>query len=515
MPNRASSLRADKISNTLTDAAIAHRRGDTATAKRLYRKILKAQPSHFKALRLSGALAHETGEFDEAIRLLRAAVRHAPRGETGALEDLGLIHLQTGGQEQAETLLRRAIEINPQSLAALTRLGSTLITCGRGSEAADVLRRARALDGDDPQIAYALAHALLESSEFDAAVEAADAALALRAEDPPTMVVKGVALYQLKRYRESEQILMQTVSLDATDVNAWIHLGRARLRRDDNTGAVEAFEEAAKRAPELATAHSQLANAHSAAGQPDRAVAVCDAYLERHPASAALIVMKTLALRDAGSGAEADTLRGQDSLIVAEPIEPPGRYDSVASYNAALEHMIRNHPSLAHVHTNRATRNGIQTGSLMVEPGREMRSFERVIDARIRAAKRKLVEAGHGDHPWLRQAPKNWYINAWAVILSGQGYQLSHIHPEAWMSGVYYVAVAADGMGPGHGEDGWIEFGVPTEQLVAKIAPSTRRIEPQPGLMVTFPSYSFHRTIPFQGANDRISIAFDVFAAPE
>jgi hypothetical protein len=82
------------------------------------------------------------------------------------------------------------------------------------------------------------------------------------------------------------------------------------------------------------------------------------------------------------------------------------------------------------------------------------------------------------------------------------------------MSGVYYVAVAEDGMGPGHGEDGWIEFGVPTDQLVAKITPSTRRIEPQPGLMVTFPSYSFHRTIPFAGANDRISIAFDVFAAP-
>jgi tetratricopeptide (TPR) repeat protein len=328
------------------------------------------------------------------------------------------------------------------------------------------------------------------------------------------MVVKGVALFQLERYREAEQILMQTVSLDPNDVNAWIHLGRTRLKCDDNAGAVEAFEEAAKRAPELATVHSQLANAYSAAGQPDRAVAACDAYLERQPASAALIVMKTLALRDAGRGAEADTLRGQDTLIVAQPIEPPGRHARIKSFNAALEQMIRKHPSLAHVHTNRATRNGIQTGSLMVDPGPEMRRFERVIDARIRAAKRQLMEAGHGDHPWLRHAPTDWYINAWAVILSGQGYQLSHIHPEAWMSGVYYVAVAEDGMGPGHGEDGWIEFGVPTDQLVAKITPSTRRIEPQPGLMVTFPSYSFHRTIPFAGANDRISIAFDVFAAP-
>jgi uncharacterized protein (TIGR02466 family) len=515
MESRASSLRADKVANTLADAAIAHRRGDAATAKRLYRKVLKAQPGHFKALRLSGALAHETGDVDEAIKLLSAAVRHAPPDETGALEDLGLLHLQAGGQEKAESLLRRAVAINPSSLVALTRLGSTLITCGRGSEAVEVLERARALDAQDPQIAYALAHALLESSEFERAVEAADAALALRPEDPPTLVVKGVALYQLERYRDAEQVLMQTVSLDPSDVNAWLHLGRARLERDDNAGAVEAFTEAAELSPDLATVHSQLANAHNAAGRHEQAIAVCDAFLERHPAAAALILVKTLALRDAGRVAEADALRGQDTLLIARQIEPPARYDDLAAFNKALERMIHSHPSLAHVHTNRATRHGIQTGSLMVDPPPDMRSFARVIDARIRAVKQELLDAGHGDHPWVRHAPNQWFINAWAIILSDQGHQLSHIHPEAWMSGVYYVAVAEDGMGPGHGEDGWIEFGTPTGQLAAKVPPTTRRVEPKPGLMVTFPSYSFHRTIPFSGKGERISIAFDVFAAPD
>ena len=65
MDSRTASQRADKVANTLADAAIAHRRGDAAKAKRLYRKVLKARPGHFKALRLSGALAHETGDFDE------------------------------------------------------------------------------------------------------------------------------------------------------------------------------------------------------------------------------------------------------------------------------------------------------------------------------------------------------------------------------------------------------------------------------------------------------------------
>ena len=40
--------------------------------------------------------------------------------------------------------------------------------------------------------------------------------------------------------------------------------------------------------------------------------------------------------------------------------------------------------------------------------------------------------------------------------------------------------------------------------------PETRLIEPEEGLMLLFPSYMFHRTLPFSGSGERISIAFDV-----
>ena len=34
--------------------------------------------------------------------------------------------------------------------------------------------------------------------------------------------------------------------------------------------------------------------------------------------------------------------------------------------------------------------------------------------------------------------------------------------------------------------------------------------EPEPGLMLLFPSYFYHRTMPFESADMRISISFDV-----
>ena len=59
------------------------------------------------------------------------------------------------------------------------------------------------------------------------------------------------------------------------------------LARGDSPGAIEAFATAAEQAPDLATVHSQLANAHNAAGHSDAAIAACDAYLDRHPIAAA------------------------------------------------------------------------------------------------------------------------------------------------------------------------------------------------------------------------------------
>jgi hypothetical protein len=173
--------------------------------------------------------------------------------------------------------------------------------------------------------------------------------------------------------------------------------------------------------------------------------------------------------------------------------------------------MLLAHPDLARTHTNRATRHGVQTGSLNFKPAAPMRAFFELIDREVRSAKARLVAAGHGAHPWVAHAPAKWRVNAWGVVLESAGHQLAHVHPEAWMSGCYYVALPDSGMGPEHGEDGWIEFGRPSGQLFHRAAAPVRAVQPLPGRLVLFPSYTFHRTIPFTGSGRRICIAFDVF----
>jgi uncharacterized protein (TIGR02466 family) len=512
MKRKDPSVRAQAIDNAFAAAASAHQNGDHATAKRLYRKVLKMQPHHVQALRLSAALAHESGDFNKVEGFLNAAVRHSAVDDSGALEDLGLLYIQSGRQEKAESLLRRAIEIKPDSLPALSRLGSALLTCGRGSESVEVFRRAQKLEPANSEIGYGLAHALLESKNFEDAVLASDNALDLRPDDPAILTIKGVALHQLERLEEAEEVLARSTELNTEDANSLLHLGRVRLQRDNFQGAISAFEQAAILAPDLATVHSQLANAHAAKGSPEVAVELCNKFLQQNPMSAALVLVKALALRDAGKNDEADILLGQNTLVRAQQITAPSRYGNLEKFNSALEKMVREHPSLARTHTNRATRHGVQTGSLSVDPSAEMQVLLNLVNGEVKRMLTELRTLNSGDHPWIQGAPSRWSMNSWAVVLSDQGHQLSHIHPEAWMSAVYYVATPEDGMGESHGEDGWLELGRPSDQLYAKMETPVRSIQPTPGTLVIFPSYTFHRTKPFTSKGQRISISFDIFA---
>jgi hypothetical protein len=60
------------------------------------------------------------------------------------------------------------------------------------------------------------------------------------------------------------------------------------------------------------------------------------------------------------------------------------------------------------------------------------------------------------------------------------------------------------------GSPGWIEFGHPHPRLGAKAEPVVARVRPEEGLMLLFPSFFYHATVPFASEEDRISIAFDV-----
>lgn len=73
----------------------------------------------------------------------------------------------------------------------------------------------------------------------------------------------------------------------------------------------------------------------------------------------------------------------------------------------------------------------------------------------------------------------------------------------------------AAGLGKPPAAEGWLQFGRPDLPLpgVDRDTLVQRRVAPQPGRLVLFPSMLWHGTVPFGAAAERLTIAFDVVPA--
>ena len=125
-------------------------------------------------------------------------------------------------------------------------------------------------------------------------------------------------------------------------------------------------------------------------------------------------------------------------------------------------------------------------------------------------ARYEAAVAGDPAHPFLRNPPQNRHLEVWANIMDSAGYHDTHFHPTGWLSGTYYPSLPPLDALQAQGDAGGIEFGRSLYSIHTRREPGTRVIRPKEGMVVLFPSYFGHRTLPFDSPEKRYSIAFDV-----
>ena len=127
----------------------------------------------------------------------------------------------------------------------------------------------------------------------------------------------------------------------------------------------------------------------------------------------------------------------------------------------------------------------------------------------IGSAVGKMLEATAGSAPPRGKLS----LTAWANVSRAGNYHRIHNHPESCWSGVYYVEAGAEV--PGQPLSGVLELCDPrpgAEMVNTPGSPFGQRavIRPAAGLMVIFPGWLNHFVNPYQGAGERISVAFNV-----
>ena len=496
-------------SDLLRQAMALHRAGRVQEADAQYSAVLRVEPAqphvhvHAQALRLQGILARDLGHLERSLKLLRRATDAAPLDPEPAAE-LGLSYLASGYLHLAEAAFRKALARDPDSTKALANLGALLQYRGHIKESIECHRHVLELDPEDLEVRCNLATTLVEAGRGDEALAECDGALAGFPDRPELLATKGAVLVGLGQYAAALPLLEAALATGPDDM-ALINLGLAHQQLGQAEEARAALDTAVRVNPDNARATADLTTLLSVAGRSSEALRLSADFLQRHPGERLVLAARGVALRDAGQSDAARELVDLERLVRIRELPVPRGYADHADFNARLADLLRADFSLLASPLSKATRGGAQTGELDPDSSPVLGAFRDTLNAELGQVIAELHREGFGRHPAMAWAADRWTLRIWGTLLGPGGHQLPHLHPLAWLSGVYYVAVP-----PGLGDDGALEFGEPPARIQFQTEPDRRRVSATPGRLVLFPSWFWHRTLPFAQPGERISVAFDV-----
>lgn len=500
---------------------------------------------HADAYALFASACRMQGLLAEARTSLNAAINLDP-GSAANWAALGELLMQTGDAEKAEVALRRAAEIDPVAIrpAQAQAHAVALRMLDRSVEALDVLAPL-AGRGDAASATQALhGHLLGDAGRFDEAVQQYRSAIE---NEPDNLDAHETLARLLPQIGEREAALdsyrRALVALPANEALWASALGSARslgameqlltwsslatglyphradfmvYRADslgatgDVTGALALLEPLVDGERPNVAAAIQAAHWRLVAGEPDLA--------QRHAHSATLAApdLQTgwaylgICWRLLGDGREV-WLNDHDRLTTTIALEPPDGFADVASFLAELRdtldtmHLTMEHPA------DQSLRQGTQTrGHLFMRRNALIEALGLGLHRQIEAW---LATLPHDPaHPFLRRnSGRIGFKHSWSVKLRDSGFHLSHIHQDGWLSSAFYVALppeVASGAMADSLPQGALTFGMPDASLGLDLGPQ-RVVRPEPGMLVLFPSYVWHATVPFSSTEPRMTVAFD------
>lgn len=373
-------------------------------------------------------------------------------------------------------MVRGAVERDPGSIRLRLSLASMLVVQDRFKEALALLEQWRT---DDVRFLLLEAAALLsvETPEADRRVQAictkareiADSDT--RRADALSMAAK--ACIRLGETEEARKALLEALRLNRHDKDAFKRAAALDLR------------EAPERVAEFAAERVREGVLHSR-----------------------VVASHCLALASLGMMDEARAAQGLDQFFRQEEPAPPAGWNSLEEFNADLARELNEHPDIRYDRYGTASTRTWRIDQPALRRSRIFPALQAMIQREILGYVAGLPE---GTHPFLQGRPAQASLRNWCVITEGDGHETWHVHQNGWLSGTYYVQVP-DHIVAGTGRGGCIAFGLPEDQVGEENAArfGETLVRPRPGLMLLFPSHTYHRTYSHGGSGRRICYAFDV-----
>jgi len=255
-----------------------------------YRRVLKKRPNHFDALHMLGVTEQLSGNSEAAARSLKRALLLDPQS-VAAHCDLAVVLMVLQRLDEALASCDHAIARKPDFAGAYFHRGNVLMGLRRFTEAVASFDQAIALDPQHADAFNDRGNALHELGRFDDAIASYDSALARKPDHVRALANRGAAFKELKQAERAIADFDRALALAPDEVNSWINRGGALVdlgRRDE---ALANYDRALSINPKLSEAWLGRGNALLLTLRATEALAACQTGLAIEPNSARALTL--------------------------------------------------------------------------------------------------------------------------------------------------------------------------------------------------------------------------------
>ena len=168
----------------------------------------------------------------------------------------------------------------------------SLSTARRFEEAETIARHMMELEPEDPRVLVRIGEAFLASGRFEKVLETLDEGLKKQPANAGAIRIKGLAFFALGRYKEAVKEFQQSLKLDPTLYKARIKLASALYNLADFKGALKVLDDALSISPDDPEALVDRANVLTALDRNEEALVELDKALKIVPKSARALGIK-------------------------------------------------------------------------------------------------------------------------------------------------------------------------------------------------------------------------------
>jgi tetratricopeptide (TPR) repeat protein len=452
--------------------------------------------------------AHElkaAGRLEEAIGRYSEALAANPKSGV-AEHNLAAALGDAGRWTEAEPHIRAAFAKGvdaPETWVMLARCEQALLRLDASEKAfREATRRRPGMPDAHRELAQLI---WMRTGDLNAALADVEAGLKAAPADIMLEMVKAQTLEFSGRPSDALAAMSNLSAANPGLASLLVYAAQLATGLGQGQKALALAERAAALASQEMAVQVTLAEALLVAGQPERASEIAGNLRRKWSTNQHAMALQATAWRMLGDRRYRQ-LYDYDAFVWSSLLDTPQGWSTLDAYvaevAAALKalHAYREHPF------NQSLRHGSQAVNILQQDHPALRALPEALN---RPIKRRLEELGRGEDPVRsRNTGEYNFQGMWSVRLRPGGYHINHVHPQGWLSSACYVETVEP-----KEKEGWIKFGEPGLNTTPALPPE-HFVQPKPGLLVLFPSYMWHGTVPFTGEKSRLTFAFDLVPAP-